>query len=328
MRTKLRLVVLPGLLLAASVETPAQQKPAAPAFEVAAISPSPPLDVARIVSSGGNLSNLRIGMNITDTRVDIAYMTLSNLMPLAFNVQPYQVSEPSWLNDSRFDIQATIPAGATREQVPGMLQALLAERFGMVAHRESREMEIYSLIVGKEGSKLTAAAPEPDAPAEPAPDDVVFGAGGNQVRLSRGTTNGTQSMTVRTGRASMNMSMSDNGMMQLDVSRMTIAELVQLLTQLSGRPVVDDTSLTGEYQMKLQLSMADLLNVARASGVIPGLGATGGAQGAALPAAGASDPSGSSIFEAVQKLGLKLEPKRAPIEVVVIDKIERNPTPN
>jgi uncharacterized protein (TIGR03435 family) len=328
MPTKLRLLVLPGLLLAASVETPAQQTPAAPVFEVAAINPSPPLDVARIVSSGGNLSNLRIGVNMTDTRVDIAYMSLSNLMPVAFKVQPYQVSGPSWLNDSRFDIQATIPAGATREQVPEMLQALLAERFGMVAHRESREMAIYSLIVGKEGSKLTAAALEPDAPTEPAPGDVVVGAGGNQVRLSTGTTNGTQSMTVRTGRASMNMSMSDNGMMQLDVSRMTIAELVQLLTQLSGRPVVDDTGLAGEYQMKLQLSMADLLNVARASGIIPGLGATGGAPGAALPAAGASDPSGSSVFEAVQKLGLKLEPKRAPIEVVVIDKIERNPTPN
>lgn len=300
-----------------------------PTFEVAAIAPAEPLDIAKLAASG-NLSNLRIGANITETRADYSYLALTNLVQMAFKVQPYQMSAPAWMNEARFDIHATIPQGATREQVPDMLRALLVERFGMVARRESREMNVYSLVPGKDGAKLQPAEDTPAAPpAEPGKDDIVIGQGENQTRVTRGTgPNGANSATVTSGRTTMTMNMSPEGKIQMNISRMTIEELVALLTQMADRPVLDNTGLKGAYQMKLELAIADLANVARAAGLTQGAGGAGGGAAAGLPAGAAADPSGSSVFQMVQGLGLRLEPKRAPIDFVVVEKMEKTPTAN
>jgi uncharacterized protein (TIGR03435 family) len=109
------------------------------------------------------------------------------------------------------------------------------------------------------------------------------------------------------------------------------------------RPVVDQTELKGNYQLAVDLTLDDMRNAARAAGVTipagggpggPG-GGPGGAAGAgagapagAAPADAASDPSGGSIFQSIQLLGLKLEPKKAPLDRIVIDKIEKMPTEN
>jgi uncharacterized protein (TIGR03435 family) len=94
----------------------------------------------------------------------------------------------------------------------------------------------------------------------------------------------------------------------------------------TAKPVVDATGLTGHYEVPLNLSLADLMAMARAQGVaVPGGGAAGGSG-----AAEASDPGGSgmSAYSAVEKLGLRLEPRKAPVEQLVVDSAEKMPTEN
>jgi uncharacterized protein (TIGR03435 family) len=85
-------------------------------------------------------------MTVTDTHVIITYMSLAELLQRAFRLEPYQLSGPDWLSELRFDIQATIPTDGTRDQVPQMLQTLLAARFGLVTHREFRERPVFLLV--------------------------------------------------------------------------------------------------------------------------------------------------------------------------------------
>ena len=91
---------------------------------------------------------------------------------------------------------------------------------------------------------------------------------------------------------------------------------------------MDQTELTGNYQVALDLTMEDLMNVARQQGMqIPG-GAPGGAASSSRPADTIADPSGSSLFTAVAAMGLRLESKKLPIPVLVIDHVEKTPTEN
>ena len=75
-----------------------------------------------------------------------------------YKVELYQISGPDWITTSRFDVQATLPAGATKAQIPEMLQALLADRFGLTLHREPKEQSVYALLIGKGGPKLKEGA--------------------------------------------------------------------------------------------------------------------------------------------------------------------------
>ena len=111
-----------------------------PTFEVASVKPSEPITPAMVASG-----KLHAGMKIDGKRVDIGNFGLMQLICKAYDVKSYQVSGPSWimgagLAGQRFDIVANLPEGATKEQVPQMLQALLAERFKLVIHRESKEI--------------------------------------------------------------------------------------------------------------------------------------------------------------------------------------------
>ncbi len=116
---------------------------------------------------------------------------------------------------------------------------------------------------------------------------------------------------------------------------MTMEALADVLSRFLDRPVVDQTELKGNYQVALDLSMEDLRNVARKMGVAsagagPATAAapTAPAGEASRPADAASDPSGGSIFSNVQQLGLKLEPRKAPVALIVVDKLEKTPTEN
>ena len=120
--------------------------------------------------------------------------------------------------------------------------------------------------------------------------------------------------------------------MHMDVPGMTMTALARLLSNVAGRPVIDNTGLTGTYQFRLELSLVDIAGARRAGSGgtgLSGLSGLGGpaTSGTASPLA-ASDPEGGFLFEAVQKLGLRLESTRAPMNVVVIDRMDREPTPN
>jgi uncharacterized protein (TIGR03435 family) len=321
-------VVVLTVAIAAFAQTP---PPPPLAFEVASIKPAGALDPLAIAQ--GKVS---VGMKVDGAICNIGSFSLRDLVRTAYEVKDYQISGLDSLGAAmsaqRFNIQATLPEGATEKQVPQMLQTLLAERFKLVIHRETRDQPVYALIVAKGGPKLKDAEPDPPAPADAAPatpdapkkGEAVFGQGANQVRISGNPTDG-KGMVVKGGpMGQMHMTMAD-GKLHLEASKMTMASLADVATNFVGKPVVDMTELKGNYQVALDLSMDDIKNVARAAGMnMPGTPA-GNAANAPVDAA---DPSGSSIFGSVQQLGLKLEARKAPLPYIVVDHFEKMPTEN
>ena len=311
-----------ALAAAALITAPirAQNAPA-PAFEVATIKP------ANLPSPGqAAAGKMHIGMMIDGARVDIGALSLTDLIRTAYRVKPYQVAGPSWMTTTRFDVMAKIPEGVSKDQVPEMLQSLLAERFGLKIHRESQDHSVYALVAGKGGPKLKEAPPEAPAPAAEKSDDksgMTIGTEKGPVRV----TNDSKGVVVRGGPAgTMRMNMID-GKMHMEAQNITMESFAEMLSRFVDRPVVDFTGLKGSYQVTLDLSMDDLRNAARAQGVMmagPGAGPEG-----AKPSDTASDPSGGgSIFQAIQQLGLKLEPRKTPLDTIIVDHIEKNPTDN
>jgi uncharacterized protein (TIGR03435 family) len=269
---------------------------------------------------------LHVGMNVDQARVDIGFLSLADLIQTAYKVKRYQVSGPDWMSQQRFDILAKMPEGATKEQVPEMLQGLLADRFKLTFHKETREHSVYGLVVGKGGPKLKESATEPAPELKPEAGGNTVSFGGGQIRQSGNTV-----VVTGAGRpGTTKMTMAD-GKMKMDSTKVTMTAFCEMLSRFTDKPVVDMTELTGSYDVTLEISMAELQNVARSAGVaIPGMAPSGGGGGdAGRPGDAASDPSTSgSVFASVQALGLKLESRKAPVETIVVDKLEKLPTEN
>ncbi len=137
------------------------QTPAPPAFEGASIKEALPLSIENIQTG-----QFHVGMNISGARADYGYVTLADLIPWAYRVKRYQLSGPGWLNQTRWDILAKIPAGQPADRAPEMMQSLLAERFKLAIHRENREQTVYALITGKGALKIKEAATEEEVTAD------------------------------------------------------------------------------------------------------------------------------------------------------------------
>ncbi|MGA9108105.1 MAG: TIGR03435 family protein [Bryobacteraceae bacterium] len=303
------------------------------AFEVATIKPAQMPTPADVMNG-----KMHVGMKTDAARVDIGFMSLTDLIGIAYDVKPYQISGPDWMGGmgERFDILAKMPEGATKEQVPAMLQALLADRFKLAIHRESKERPVYELVVGKGGPKMKESPPDaPAPPAAAAKSDAAPGAAGAdavpakdaepQIKFHRDS-DGSGTATVHTPEGNTKMSYGPNGM-HLEMEKITMAKLAEALSRFVDRPVVDKTELKGNYQVALDLTMADLMSAARSAGMaMPGAAPVSGDAGK-LPSDAASDPSGS-IFKSVAQLGLKLEPRKAPVDRIVVDHIEKTPTEN
>jgi uncharacterized protein (TIGR03435 family) len=307
-----------GALVAAGL-LPAQTATPKLEFEVATIKPAAPPNPQMILAG-----KVHLGMTIDGGRVDFGFLSLADLIPIAYRVKPYQVSGPDGLAQTRFDIQAKIPDGASKDNVPDMLQSLLADRFKLAMHRENREHAVYALVVAKGGLKMKPAVEEPEAPkaADGAPKGIAIGGlDGSQSRV----TQDSKGVVIRGGNTgTMRMTPGPEGM-HLEANGMTMSAFVDTISRLVDRPVVDMTELKGGYQIAMDLSLADLMQAARALGVGAGAPIPAAAAGA-VPAA--SDPSSSSVFAAVQSLGLKLEPRKVPVETLIIDHVEKLPTDN
>lgn len=194
-----------------------------------------------------------------------AHITLDMLLQIAYKVKPFQiVNAPGWVSNEEYAIVAKPPAdyipkqpGRADDDLAQRIGSLLVERFQLDARRETREMPVYALVVGKNGPKL----------AQPAPDESF------KLRLSRGR-------IANDGPAAMAM-------------------LVSVLENQLGRPVIDETGLTGRYKFNLSYAPENDPN-----------------------------PAAPSIFTAIEEqLGLKLHSARRPVEIIVIHRIER-PTEN
>jgi uncharacterized protein (TIGR03435 family) len=120
---------------------------------------------------------------------------------------------------------------------------------------------------------------------------------------------------------------ADGKSMHLENSRITMSDFAAGLAPMMDKPIVDMTELKGYYQIAMDIPMEELMAIARKAGaMVPSSG--GGGDAARAPADAAADPSGGSIFASVQKLGLKLEARKAPITQIVVDHVEKMPTEN
>jgi len=280
---------------------------AQPSFEVASVKPSAPIDTSGPLRSAP--SGCRGGPGTNDPAIwTCSNMSLSRLILLVYNLKPYQLTGPAWLDGDRFDIVAKVPAGASKDELQLMEQNLLAGRFKMTLHREQKELPIYEMTVAKNGPKLKEVPPGPPVPRLPPPSASVVRPGAKPVVDKDGlpvlppgwtgfTTMGNQTR-MGLGNASME-------------------RLAGSLTGFSGRPVVDATGLTGRYDIVLTWTAEQA-----------GAPMTASADGGSSPAAPASEP-GPTLVQAIQEqLGLRLESKKGPVDVVVIDHAEKKPIEN
>jgi bla regulator protein BlaR1 len=276
-----------GLLSATPgrAESQASNTASAPAYEVASIKPDKSGEpFFKIMASPNGLT---------------ATTTLQMLIRLAYGVENNQISgAPSWVDSVKYQIDAKMD-NATADEVrklsedqreparQRMLRALLEDRFKLALHRETKELPVYSLVVAKNGPKLQEAKPgEPDGDGIKGPDGRPA-VGGHFVHLERGQLNGHS---------------------------LGMADIVRLFSQQLDRTVVDKTGLTGNYDFTLHWTPDESQD--------PTFKEPAGGQGAGDSAP--PESSGPSIFTAIQEqLGLKLESQKGPVEILVIDHVEK-----
>ena len=285
-----------ALIVLAAAGAFAQPATAPLTFEVATIKPS----------SGGDRRSAMMfqpGGGFRATGV-----TFKTLLTLAYDLREFQISGgPKWIETDRFDITAKAEHGATanadsepprpmlsmseeerktiQEQMAQRLQALFADRFHLVVHKETKEQQVYALVVGKGGSKLQAAQGS---------------ASQRQNSSERQGPSGPQGM-MRMGRGSV------------EGHGVPIEFLIRAISGQLGRPVIDRTGLSGNFDIKLQWT-PDPGQAPKTFGDAP-------PPGVEPPP---SDPNGPSIFTALQEqLGLRLESQKGPVDLIVIDRVEK-----
>lgn len=208
------------------------------------------------------------GTDITPGNINMRGVRLIECISFAYGVQEIQVAGPSWLGDLRFDISAKAATPATNGEMRPMMQALLAERFKLAVHRETREMSALIMTVGKNGHKLTVN----DTPGSPSFSDGRLNLTGNGATLKQ---------------------MTDFISRQLKVA------------------ISDQTGLTGRYNYHLDIASFVTEEMMRnANGGIP----------IEAPAI---------VAKAMQEqLGFKVDSGKVPMEVIVIESVEKAPTEN
>jgi uncharacterized protein (TIGR03435 family) len=167
---------------------------------------------------------------------------MAGLLTAAYDLKPYQLppSVTSVFAD-RYDIEARVPAGATRDELKAMLRNLLAERFKLSARFEKKEMAIYALVEARNGSRLKASGPAPVPAVTPPPPAP---AGKQQL-----DGDGYPVLAVRRGQSGISMA---NGRWHILVTGHGTEALVSLLNNQLDRPVIDATGLKGEYDIDLK----------------------------------------------------------------------------
>jgi uncharacterized protein (TIGR03435 family) len=269
-------------------------------IDVASVKPN-----ARCESSGGR-------GNITPNRLDLPCQSLRTLVWSAYGAfsggtmssrRIEVIGGPAWIDSERFDISVKSEGEARVAQMVGaILRKLLEERFQLKVHKEAKDSPVYELSVAKSGPKMQEAK---EGSCVPIDLDELSRNGGLNNRL-------TGEEAPKYCGAGTNQ--LRDGKWTLDWHGVTMPELAgRMLAPHVDRPIIDRTNISGRFDVHLELAPADLAaGPVRLNGVETTL---------PLPA---DTPNGLSIFAALQEqLGLKLTPARGPVEVIVIDRIER-----
>jgi uncharacterized protein (TIGR03435 family) len=280
--------ILAGMMNAPFVQA---QSSGAARFQVASIKPASqqPQDVQ-------GLGDLRMlpGGRVLAERVLLRYFIQS-----AYDLKPFQISGgPAWIDSAHYDIDAKGDANPSQSERRLMMQELLADRFKLKVHHETRQLPVYELTVAKSDPKLmeskegSCTAPDPNAsPFPPAPGQLTA-----------------------CGRIFVMMSPSGA---RLRGGQVSMTELVRVLSNVLGRTVVDKTGLQRTFDVQLLFTPDDTLGGLPAPP--PNLS----------PSSDASRPAASpdaygNLFAAIQdQLGLKLKSAKGPVDVLVIDSVER-----
>lgn len=235
------------------------QPDAQPAFEVASAK-------LHVQGSGGGRND--------PGRFILGGYGITGLVMWAYGLQRQQVVGPAWMDSVLLDINAKMPEGSNKAQIPRMLQTLLAERLKLAVHRESRTMSVYELMVGRDGPRMKEVDPSKFV------DAILWS-------------------PVRSGFS----------------GELTMGNLAKLLSEQLDRLVLDSTGLKAIYDVTLHWTPDE-------ASALPGPNEPG-----PQPLPVTTGPS--NIFPAIQRdLGLKLEARREPVEVLVVDHVERVPTEN
>ena len=274
-----------ALALVATIAHAQSPAPAAARFDVASIKANrsgAPFRMGPVIQPGG--------------RVVATNLTLRDLVRSAFGIEDNQlVGGPGWIDADRFDVEARGPADLTPARGRAMLQDLLADRFKLTTHPETRQLPIYRLVMARRdralGPRLRRSGPDcaPIAPPAgiPAPPPPPPGTGGVSLTAD-------QTTRLKCGTAMFPGGTSSRST--------TMAALANLLSEAVERPVVDETNLPGEFDLDLTYT--------------PDFGDT--------PPIATPSTTAPSLFTALEEqLGLKLEAARGPVNVLVIDRVER-----
>ena len=288
------------------------QAPAPLAFEVASVKPSNPNPDPNNPLSMIGLMLPQPGGRFTATNTPLRMMLMT-----AFELQQEAqlVGGPPDLLAAKFDVTAKAPvAFIDMKDLPQLLRTMLAVRFKLKSHKETRDLQVYDLVLARDDGRLGRDM-KPSKSDCSKPEEILAQQG---AALAKGD---VASLLAKPGAfppctiapdvsgGPLNLSMHGDGQ--------EMKQLAELLTQLTGRGVRDKTGLTGRYDFDMKLDIQATLALAKR-------------MGANIPAAAANIPQsdGSSLTTALnEQLGLKLDSVRAPVDVVVIDSVEA-PTPD
>jgi len=287
--SKMRRLSCALILIALAAPIAAQE----PAFEVASIRPTP--DVPPAAGAAG--------VHITKQQVRFAYLSLRDYISIAYTLPVHLISGPDWINTTRFDIAAKLPEGLAEAQFPQLLQTLLRDRFKLQAHREKRESPVYVLEVAPGGHKLVAVTE--DENLKDAPFTVTSSGGPEGVSADLGQ-GASFSFTPE----------------KFEVKKVGMEALVNTLGRFMDRPILDLTKLDGRYNITFPVTREEFMPMLVRSAVNAGV---------TLPPQALQlleSPAIGSVIDGLKAVGLLLEARKAPLDMLVIDSMERMPTEN
>lgn len=282
-RFPVSLLLFCSFLLSPAVRSAAQSSPAGTGTSrpTDASTQLPAFDVVSIHENKSGTAGL-YGSRLTPDGVTISHIRLTDIISWAYGVKQDSISgAPGWVDDTDYDIEAKVAPEdvPTLKQLSGkqrfaMLRPVLAERFHLQAHIVPRVLPVYDLVIIKGGPKFKQSPPLPGVHGEDANK-------GGIMRFGPGT---------------------------FTAQRLPIKSLVDQLSFIVHRTVIDETGLTGPYDFTLKYEPET--------------------SPSEKPDNGSTDSSAPSIFTALpEQLGLKLQPGKGPVDTLVIDHVEK-PTEN